>query len=244
MSGLLSSRWLAVAGAAAICAVCLGLGHWQLDRLAEKNTWIAEMNARLELAPVPVAVALEEPAAWEFRRARADGTFDPGESVLVELRQRGGRSGVRVVTPLRLPGREEALLVDRGFVPSQRVGEFLERDLPPEERGEVRVEGILRPLQARALPPGEYARRQRWYRLDLAGIQRQVPYPLAPVLLVRGEAPAEGALPVGGFDPPRTRVNHLHYAITWYSMAAIAAAIGLVIAARGIERGRASGAGR
>jgi surfeit locus 1 family protein len=161
------------------------------------------------------------------------------ESVLIEPWQRAGEPGVHVVTPLRVPGREAAILVDRGFVSGRQLRGFLDGD---SGTAAVRVEGILRPLRARRLPEGEHERRQRWYRVDLAGIQRQVAYPLAPVLLVQGETP-EGRLPVGGFDPPRSLVNHLHYAITWYSMAAIAAAIALVIAARGLDRARGTTAG-
>jgi surfeit locus 1 family protein len=230
MAAPLHSRWLAVAGAALMAAICLGLGSWQLGRLREKEAWIAEMSARLEREPVRLETALTDPARHEFRRVGASGRFDLERSVLLVQRVRDGRAGVHVVTPLRLAGDERALLVDRGFVPQAGAEDFLASD---DESGRMEVAGVLRPLAARELPVGRHEPRLRWYRVDLAGLQRQLPYRLVPALLVRGETPGR-ALPEAGFAAPRSRVDHLHYAITWYSIAAVACAIAAWIAWRGL----------
>ena len=56
----------------------LGLGTWQIVRLAEKNA-INEFRAERIAAPaVPLPARLDDVAAWEFRRVALTGTFDHG----------------------------------------------------------------------------------------------------------------------------------------------------------------------
>jgi cytochrome oxidase assembly protein ShyY1 len=68
MAGILSSRWSAVAGAGAMCAVCLALGTWQIERRAEKNAWITEMSARRTRPPGSSAARAPREASTSWSR--------------------------------------------------------------------------------------------------------------------------------------------------------------------------------
>jgi cytochrome oxidase assembly protein ShyY1 len=129
--------------------------------------------------------------------------------------------------------------VDRGWIPYALQESFLSED---PSTGPVEVTGLVFPLapgDAAALPAAP--RRVEWLRFDpdrgsdVAALQAQLPYPLTPVLLQRGPG-AQGELPVGGFEAPRSRVDHRSYAITWFSMGAIALAVWVGI---GLKQGRA-----
>jgi len=50
----------------------------------------------------------------------------------------------------------------------------------------------------------------------------------------------DGALPLGEFERPRSRVDHRSYAITWYGMAAVAAGVWI---GWGIQQARSQGVG-
>jgi surfeit locus 1 family protein len=204
--------------------VCAALGHWQQQRLTEKRAWIDEMTRRMELEPLPASVALQSSQDFSFRRVVAEGSYAYAETVLIQNRRRGRQTGVEVITPLRMGTEDRWLLVNRGFVPNQELQAFLAADPPP---GPVRLEGVLRPLPRRELPNVVPKRRLRWLRIDLAGLEAQIQRPLWPVALQRADD-ASGTLPRGGIEPPRSRVDHLHYAITWYSIAAVAAVFALV----------------
>ena len=69
---------------------------------------------------------------------------------------------------------------------------------------------------------------------QVEALQAQVPYRLAPLLL-QAEADGKTELPLGGFERPRSPVDHRSYAITWFSMAAVALGtwVGL-----GVKQGR------
>lgn len=216
-------------------AVLIGLGVWQLERMAWKRALIATLTERLAADPVP----LPPPAAWpglsreanEFRRVRVSGTFRHDKEALVYAIGSGSRTaptglGYRVFTPLVLAGGE-TVLVDRGFVP--------DADKAPETRAAGQVTGPLeivallrwpetRPTFAPADDPG----RNIWFARDPAAIAA-VKGLTIPAFYLDLETPAPpGGLPRPVLLRPNLPDNHLQYAITWFSLALALAAIFLI----------------
>ena len=223
----MTSRWIpaAVLGAAAL--VCVLLGNWQIRRLEEKRAWIEQMQGRLELPPAPLERALDTPDAFAFRRVRARGEWLTGETILV--RHRGAAPGPRVITPLRLGEDRALVLVDRGFMPPD-IAEAFVRAEEPDQRADV--DGVLLRLTELPMagPAGE--RRLLWNRLHPAAMERQFGEAIERVLVVRLPGGSR-AYPRGDTPHPSSRVNHLYYAITWYSCALVA-----VGSAAGLSRRR------
>ncbi len=209
-------------------AVLCALGIWQVRRLHWRRASLAERNAQIDLPPLPIARVLARPREFPDRRATARGRFDTEQTVLVERAPRGEEIGDRVLTPLRLGGSGEAspaLLVDRGWVPAAEAERFLHE---PEPSTDVEVTGLVVPLTLGDASPGTAPKRHTvWLRFDPEGsgpaLQAQVPYPLAPVMLQRQED-GSGGWPAGGITRPTSPVDHRAYAITWFSLAALALA--------------------
>jgi surfeit locus 1 family protein len=232
----------ALGAVAALCA----LGTWQVRRLHWKQGLVAEWNARIDQPPASLAEALADPEAFQYRRVRARGLYATEHSILVEPVARGMLEGARILTPLRV-GAPEApgpwILVDRGWVPAGERERFLAAD---PDTGPVAVTGLVFALARSDTAPGSRAtRRVHWLRFDptraaqVGELQAQLPEPLARVLVQREDA-GDDELPLGGFERPRSRVDHRSYAIPWYSMAAIAAGVWVGF---GIQQGRAQGVG-
>lgn len=199
-------------------AVLLGLGTWQLQRLAWKNELIAKAAAAAAAAPIPLPAAVVDPAALEFRRVRLSGAYLSGKNLAMGLLTRDGRSGSRLLAPFRLEdGR--IVLVDRGFVAEARLREALAAAPPAGPR---LLEGIVRtPGAASWATPAPDLSLPRWYAPDLAAIGRALGLVLEPflVILERREADAE---PLA--EPAAVAVDlpnpHLGYALTWFGLAA------------------------
>jgi surfeit locus 1 family protein len=225
----------------AVALLC-SLGIWQVHRLHWRRSWLAARNARIDLPPVPIAEVLAHPRDFADRRATARGRFDPTQTLLVARASRGEELGDRVLTPLRLAGAGDAgpaLLVDRGWIPAAEGERFLRE---PEPSADVEVTGLVLPLELGDAPPGSAPqRRSVWLRFDPErsgpAVQAQIPYPLAPVMLQRQED-GSGGWPAGGFLRPTSPVDHRAYAITWFSLAALAVAAWLE---HGISQGRTPG---
>ena len=148
MRFLLSRRWLLFAVAVALLAYgCWWLGEWQFHRLADRERSNAVIEHNLALDPVPVEKVLAPgrpvTAGDEWRHVSAVGTYDDAARVVVRYQTRDGASGVDVVTPLRLSGSGNLLLVDRGWVATDNQGDS-SPDVPEAPHGEVQITGWVR----------------------------------------------------------------------------------------------------
>ena len=148
MRFLLSRRWLLFAVVVGLLAYgCWWLGEWQFHRLEERERSNAVTERNLAADPVPVEQVLApgRPVSDqdEWRRVSAEGTYDETASVVVRYQTRDGASGVDVVTPLRLAGSGDLLLVDRGWVATPNQGDS-SPDVPAPPAGQVQLTGWIR----------------------------------------------------------------------------------------------------
>lgn len=147
MRFLLSRRWLLFAVAVVLMAWgAVRLGEWQFDRLEDReqrNEW-TERNLAADPAPVDAVLAVGEPlpADREWTRVEVTGEYDADATVVVRYQTRDGEPGVDLVTPL-VTADGTAVLVDRGWVPTDNTGE-IPTDLPQPPPGEVDVVGWVR----------------------------------------------------------------------------------------------------
>ncbi|WP_230480543.1 SURF1 family protein [Sphingomonas sp. Leaf21] len=203
----------------ALIAGFFSLGVWQLQRRVWKLDLIAKVDARLHAAPIaaPAAAGLAD----VYRRVTATGTFRNDRETFVQaVTERG--PGFWVLTPL--VGPRFTVLVNRGFVPSERRADH---DRP---QGPVRITGLVRVSE----PGGAFLRSNdpkadRWYSRDVAAIAaaRRLG-PVAPYFIDADAAPNPGGYPVGGLTVVAFRNSHLSYALTWFALA-ILTVVGLVI---------------
>lgn len=207
--------------------VMVRLGFWQLDRLAQKRAFIAQVEERLAATPVPLRGPEDlqgGPEAWRFRRVVAEGTYDFDHQVAVRNRFWQGHVGYRLLTPLRLVGSDYAVLVDRGWIPPEQddPAQWAQYDEP----GLVQVVGVL--LEGETSPGGSDRPARSGDRLvywaDPTVLGEQMPYPLLPVILRQEpRSPEESrglAYPVREpFQPELSEGPHLGYAIQWFLFA-------------------------
>ncbi len=218
-------RRLALPFLITLVLVCLtsGLGVWQIQRLAWKNSILAGMD-KAERSPAIPLPAL--PGA--FQKVSVRGTLDPRLAISYEDDVRDdamGRvvMGTHLVEPLLRAGYPP-LLVDLGWV----------KYPPLPAGGVVDVTGYIRPaehpnwLSARDDPRG-----RRFYTLDPARIAAGIglPAPLPYTLVAVGPP----AVPDPARGLPRPPNDHLQYAITWFSLSLVAIVMFLVWA-RGLSR--------
>ena len=217
------SRFLFGAIAIVIGAVCVRLGFWQLDRLKERRIRNAAVAARSGLPAVDVATLRGDTSTLRFRRARITGIADYAHELVLGNRTREGSPGVNYLTPVRIPGRDTAILVNRGWVYSPDAttptgGDWREADT-------VTFEGyvdVLMPGPAAAVHP---ARPRALPRATLASARARVPYPISGVYLVALD-PADSArdhVPARIVLPPITdEGSHLGYAFQWFFFSTVA----------------------
>ncbi len=192
-------------------AVLIWLGVWQVQRLAWKEGILADIEARIAAEPVALPDA-PDAEADKYLPVAVEGRFGEGAlRVLVSRKQVG--AGYLVISPfVTEAGRR--ILVDRGFIrQNEEVG------APPE--GTVRVTGNLNwPDDRNSATPENDVDGNTWFARDLDQMAQVLD--TDPVLLVaRGISPPDGAVTPLPVDTGHIPNDHLHYAITWFSLAAI-----------------------
>src|SRR5688500_12678708 len=114
---VLTAREKALVGIALLfAALFVRLGFWQLDRLRERKAFNAPIESRINQPPVDLRELPRDPAVARYRRVRLSGEYDYARELVLVLRSRQGSPGVNLLTPLRVPGSDTAVLVNRGWI--------------------------------------------------------------------------------------------------------------------------------
>ncbi len=194
-------------------AALLALGTWQVQRRAWKLDLIAKVEARLHAAPVPAPRSAGRDDA--YLRVVARGSYLPGRDTFVQASTVRG-PGWWVLTPLR-DAAGTIVVINRGYVPTRTA---------PPLTGLVTVTGLLRVSE----PGGGFLRsndpaRDRWHSRDVAAIAAKRGLGQVAPYFIDADASADGrGQPVGGLTVVKFANSHLVYAITWYTLAIMAAA--------------------
>lgn len=175
---------------------------WQWNRHLWKQEVIEELNNTLHREPVDLESLAKEKPSWEketFRRVKVSGNFDFEREFLLRNRNLNGRAGAHVITPLKLDGSSEYVLVDRGFIPIGR--EEQEQRKRYQTPGHTSFYGLIKNSTPRKWlapkdPPAGNGSPwvDKWYRVDIPNVQAQIPYPLLPIYLETMEDPNDPLL--------------------------------------------------
>jgi surfeit locus 1 family protein len=213
-------------------AVLVGLGTWQMQRLAWKEGLVAAVAARSHEAPRDVSaadLAKLSPEADEYRPVRVRGTFRHADEIQVytllsEPRGAFSGPGYWVLTPLEIAGGG-IVIVNRGFVPSERKGPATRPE--GQVAGEVTVTGLVRaPDLGNLFTPADDPGGNAWFTRDPQKIAAAKGLAnIAPLIVDADATPVPGGLPQGGETKLAFPNRHLEYALTWYGLAATLLAV-------------------
>jgi len=236
ISWLISRKWILITGLVILGAlVCVRLGIWQLDRLAQRRVFNSHVFA-VQAMPALVLPSNDQLTGMEYRAVHASGAYDFANQVAIRNQFNGSQYGYHLITPLRLSDGEAAL-VDRGWIPADgnsNPANWRKYDIA----GTVNVNGVIRlqPTDSTfdglinpslgivvdpTLTPGQ-TRLDFWVYVNIDRISQQMPYPILPVYIQLNPEPNKTNPPI----PIQPQLDlsegpHQGYAIQWFSFSAI-----------------------
>lgn len=209
MRRYLSALILGVGG----IAILMSLGLWQVKRLAWKEDVIAGIEARIVAEPETLSsIAEPDPVADLYHPVTVAGRTT-GEELLVLSGQKELGPGFRVIAAFEAEdGRR--ILLDRGFIPESG------RAMPRPGVALDVTGNLLWPDDADSFTPPPDEKTGLWFARDVTAMSESVK--TLPVLVVvrTEEGDAQGIVPMP-VDTSAIPNNHLGYAITWFSLAAV-----------------------
>ena len=219
-----------------ITVVLLGLlsslGFWQLDRAEQTRALLGTYNeqSRTLIRIDPGRTSFE---GLQFQWAEVFGAYDGGHQFLLDNMTHDGHVGYHVLTPFRLRGSGVAVLVNRGWIPLGATRSVLPdakvSDIPRQVVGRIKLPG------KETFMLGEEEQRKGWpyriQRIRIPELEKELGYPLLPVMLLLDEQQEDGFLrewrPVR-YGPER----NVGYAVQWFGLALALLIIYLVVNTR------------
>ena len=172
----------------------------------------------------------QEKRAAEARgeRVTVRGEFLPQHMVLLDNKVRRGRAGYEVVMPLRLAAGMH-VLVNRGWIAAGAT----RSELPEIEtfKGEISVQGVMRDHLPRVLQPGRPQRGKVRQTLTVEDFAAETGLTMLPFIIEQHSAADDGLRrdwPRAGAGAEKNEM----YALQWYSLAALALVLVLVLSFR------------
>ncbi|HEX7890175.1 MAG TPA: SURF1 family protein [Ramlibacter sp.] len=214
---------IALAALAAI-ALTVNLGFWQWGRAQQRNALHDAIAARERMPALSAAdlpAAARDPQSLLHRTIVLRGEWLADRTVFLDNRQMNAVPGFYVVTPLRLEGRSDAILVQRGW--AQR--NFAKREqLPPVQTpaGAVEVRGRLAPPPAKLYDFDTEETGPIRQNLVLDRFRAETGLPLLPLSVQQAGAPSEGLLRQWPQAASGAEKN-IGYAFQWWAIAALIA---------------------
>ena len=230
LRAMFTRRWiLATLLVFAGTALCVRLGIWQLDRLAQRRAFNANYLVQSVSSPLMLTAAPQEDlTSMEYRTITVTGEYDPANQVALRNQVHDNQPGYFLLTPLKLADGS-AILIERGWIPAggnATPANWRQYDLP----GEVTVTGIIRlgetqpELGGNPDPPlaAGQTRLDFWNIVNLERIAKQTPYRLLPAFVQPEPEPAPASPPYP-FQPPLdlSEGPHEGYAMQWFTFAAL-----------------------
>jgi surfeit locus 1 family protein len=206
--------FLLVIGLAGL-GVLISLGIWQVQRLAWKQAILTTIEDRIAADPVELPQQFD-PVTDKYLPVELSGTIGQGElHVLTSIRDIG--PGYRIIAAFTAnDGRR--ILLDRGFVPADRKN----ADRPTGQAGII---GNLHwPNETDSYTPAPDLNGNIWFARDAETMARALGTLPVFVITRKSSDPNTGVTPLP-VDTASIPNNHLQYAITWFSLAAIWAAM-------------------
>jgi surfeit locus 1 family protein len=195
-------RLWALALAAAACAAGIALGNWQSRRADEKRV--------------------------AFPRVAVEGEFLPRHTIYLDNKTRRGRAGYEIVTLLKIRGSAMHVLVNRGWIEAGATREALPNVRTPA--GTLRIEGLALEHLPKILKLEDAKGRVR-QSLDIAAYASETGLQLEPRVIEQHSDTGDGLARDWAPHDAGAEKNRA-YALQWYSLAALAVILFLVLSFR------------
>jgi len=218
--------WVPSLAAAGFIVLTIALGNWQLRRAEEKTEAgrLLDEAARGPVLEVPAARA--DAAGFERRRVSARGTFVARATFFLDNKVRRGAAGYEVITPLRPASEGASVLINRGWIAAGDRSRLPDVATPD---GVQVIEGVAVVPGSRFLELGPEADSARLREnLVIAREEKRLSMALQPFVIEQTSDAADG-LARTWVRPDTGAERNRGYALQWYSFAALAAVLYVVL---------------
>ena len=226
----------------ATIVLMINLGLWQFGRYHERLDFNEIVSARIEAQPQDLNELLLEIATdtktaneAEWLNVFASGEYLDEQTVNAVNRSQGGFSGVDPLTPMRIAGGKQLVLVNRGFIAQSAQNQ----ESAPAPVGTVEILSRVRVSEVRktgGLSDPSDGVLKEVINIDLNRLGQQIQDLNTEIFIeVLKSNPADSMLLEPIADPILSSGSHLSYTAQWFIFSVFVAAGWVVVVRRKLK---------
>lgn len=226
-SYIFSPSWLGLLVLIVCVTLFIRLGLWQYHKAESGKAIQASYASSLENEALNLPDRLEDLAKpenldfWRYKKVRIKGQYDTKYQILLDNQVENDRAGFHVITPLKLEGKNDYVLINRGWV----AGGASHGDIPvistPSEP--VEIVGLVWVPGKKIFTLESDAEKTTWntvwQNMDMERYQKSVAIHILPIVIkLSAESNAGGF--VRNWQLPASKIaTNMGYAYQWFGFA-------------------------
>lgn len=197
------------------------LGLWQYNKAQLKKDIQSSYNISLETEAVNLPNILESLDTWKYRKVKVTGRYETKYQILLDNQVENDRAGFDVLTPLKITGRNDYVLINRGWV----AGGVAHSDLPtittPSEP--LEIVGLVWVPSKKIFTLESNAEKtqwnQVWQHMDMERYKKSVAINVLPIV-IKLDAKSNAGGFVRNWQLPASQITtNMGYAYQWFGFA-------------------------
>ncbi len=197
------------------------LGLWQYNKAKLKQEIQTSYNISLDKQALSLPIQLDNLDTWKHKKVKVQGHYETEYQILLDNQVEDNRAGFHVLTPLKIEGRNEYVLVNRGWI----AGGAIHTDIPEISTplAPVEIVGLvwipskkIFTLESKAQ---KYQWNTVWQHMDLERYQNSVAIKVLPIVIKLDSKSNAGGF-VRNWQLPADKIaTNMGYAYQWFGFA-------------------------
>lgn len=222
------------------------LGLWQYNKAEQKRLIQAAYSQSKTDAALPFPLDLNNQSEsqienWKYKKVVVSGEYDSKNQFLLDNQVENERAGYHVITPLKIAGSNQYVLINRGWI----LAKDRHEDIPVFDTpaGTQKITGqiwvpskkIFTLENKQESASNEKKLQPVWQNMDIAKYQKLVPFTVSAAA-IKMDADSEGGGFVRNWQVSMERIaTNMGYAYQWFGFALAALLIFLYMSISRVE---------
>lgn len=197
------------------------LGLWQYNKAMLKQELQSSYNLSLDSNALNFPEKLENLDFWRYKKIKIKGSYDTKYQILLDNQVENDQAGFHVLTPLKIEGRNDYVLINRGWI----AGGASHTDLPTivTPTKSVEIIGLVwvpsKKIFTLESNTEKNSWNQVWQNMDMERYQKGVALNILPIVIKLDPKSDAGGF-VRNWQVPASRIaTNLGYAYQWFGFA-------------------------
>jgi surfeit locus 1 family protein len=197
------------------------LGLWQFNKAKLKQEIQTSYNASLDNEALSLPVQLDNLDAWKHKKVKIKGHYETAYQILLDNQVEDSRGGFHVLTPLKIEGRDDYVLVNRGWIAGGATHTDIPKISTPEEL--IEIVGLVWVPSKKIFTLESKAQKSQWnavwQHMDLERYQNSVAIKVLPIVIKLDTKSNAGGF-VRNWQLPADKIaTNMGYAYQWFGFA-------------------------